>query len=437
MIIPWMTAFGVVLAALLSLEFSTLTYSLRDFSRAKLADYLEKRGRSAWFDRTIAVSDDLIFVTAIGRLLSNILILVGVLHLLTYSGRSEWVQYLLAVLITGLISLFSSVALPHALAQHAGEKFIGSHVRFLHGLRVLLLPATRMMHAIDKAVAHVTGIGAIQEDPTAVAEQEIQEEILSVVHEGEKEGIVDKEERVMIESVIHFRATAVGQVMTARPDIIGLPIGSTLDGVKQLLEESGHSRIPVFEGTLDHIVGILYARDLLKHLGLPPEQFDIRSAMRPAFYVPETKPLRDLLHDFRLQKVHMAIVLDEYGGTAGLVTIEDVLEELVGDISDEHEPHEPAMIKKIDETTFEADARVRLDELNRNLHTNLPEDAGYETLGGFVSNTMGRIPQVGAKFEQPGMRFTILEAEPQKVNRVKIELIPQPAVEEHQAPAAT
>src|SRR5207245_2820538 len=114
-------------------------------------------------------------------------------------------------------------------------------------------------------------------------------------------------------------------------------------------EESGHSRLPVYEGDLDHIQGMLYARDLLHHLGLPPEKFNIRSAMRPAFYVPEIKPLRDLLRDFRQQKIHIAIVLDEYGGTAGLVTIEDVLEELVGEMRDEHEPVEPALLKRMDE----------------------------------------------------------------------------------------
>src|SRR5581483_5798662 len=123
--------------------------------------------------------------------------------------------------------------------------------------------------------------------------------------------------------------------------------------------------IPVYDGTLDHIVGILYARDLIKYVGEPPELFDIRGPMRPAFYVPETKPVRDLLSDFRLQKVHLAIVLDEYGGTTGLVTIEDIFEQLVGDISDEHEAAEPALLKRINDLSWEADARVPIDEINR------------------------------------------------------------------------
>jgi len=189
----------------------------------------------------------------------------------------------------------------------------------------------------------------------------------------------------------------------------------------------------VYEGNLDHIVGVLYARDLLKHLGEPPERFDIRSAMRPAFFVPATKPLRDLLHDFRVQKVHIAIVLDEYGGTAGLITIEDVLEELVGEISDEHEPIEPSMFKRLDDRTADVDARMYIGDVNRLLGLNLPDDAGYETLGGFISVQMGRIPPEGATFEHEGTRYTITSAEPQKVNRVKIEL---PAPKSATTPAA-
>jgi len=274
------------------------------------------------------------------------------------------------------------------------------------------------MHAIDGVVRTAAGANGEQEA------DEIEQEILSVVEEGEKEGVVDEEEREMIESVIEFRDTQVGQIMSARPEIVGLELKSSLNEVKQTLEESGHSRIPVYDGTLDHIVGILYARDLLKHLGLPPDRFDIRSAIRPAIYVPETKPLRDLLNDFRLQKVHIAIVLDEYGGTAGLVTIEDILEELVGDISDEHEPAEPAMLHKIDDHHWDVDARIYLDELNRQVGLSIPEDQGYDTLGGFISTTLGRIPAAGTLFEHANVKYTILSAEPQKVNRVKVELVP-------------
>ena len=154
----WITIGAVTAAALLSLLFSTLTYSLRDFSRAKLEDYLQRHGKSEWFEKTVRLTDDLTIVTAIGRLVANLLILVGVLHFLTQYAWSEWLRYLVAVVVTGLITLFSSVAVPHALSQHAGEKIIGLHVRTLHRLRSVLQPAIRLMHAIDRSIAVVLGV---------------------------------------------------------------------------------------------------------------------------------------------------------------------------------------------------------------------------------------------------------------------------------------
>jgi len=149
--------------------------------------------------------------------------------------------------------------------------------------------------------------------------------------------------------------------------------------------------------------------------------------MRPAIFVPETKRLRDLLADFRLQKVQMAVVLDEYGSTAGVVSIEDILEELVGEIGDEHEPVEPPMFKKLDDRTAEADGRIDIEQLNRLLGLTLPEDAGYDTLAGYLLAALARIPEKGTVHEQDAVRFTVLDAEPQRVKRVKIELLPHPA----------
>jgi putative hemolysin len=279
----------------------------------------------------------------------------------------------------------------------------------------------KLLHLVDRLILRMVG------NKSEPAPEQIEKDILSVVEDGEKEGVVDTQERKMIESVIEFRDARAGQVMTPRPEVVGIELGASLEEVKHTLDESGHSRLPVYDGTIDHIVGILYARDLLKHLGLPPEQFDMRSAMRPAIFIPETKPLRDLLRDFRIQKVHIAIVLDEYGGTAGLVTIEDILEELVGEISDEHPAHDTPMIKKVGENVYEVDAMLDIDQINRTVGLSLPEDAGYETLGGFVSVMLGRIPQKGTTFEHSGVRYTILDAEPQRVKRLKIELLPQVA----------
>lgn len=418
-----LTIASAAIAAIGSLYFTTLTYALRELSRARLAAYFDKVGDDHWLDATMDRREDLILVTAFGRMLCNTLLLVAILLSFQHTGWGLWQHYTAAVIVAGIVTLICSVALPNALARYNGAAIVGRSARMLHLMRAMFAPITAFMKAIDGIVKRASGANDNAEP------EQIEQEILSAVEEGQKEGIVGKQERDMIESVISFRDTTAGQIMSARPEVVGIEQGATLDQVKQMLEESGHSRLPVYKGSLDQIVGILYARDLLKHLGLPADKFDIKSAMRPAFYVQETKPLRDLLNDFRLQKVHLAVVLDEYGGTAGLVTIEDILEELVGDISDEHEPSEPAMIKRLDDHTWEADARVYIDEVNRVVGTALPEDAGYDTLGGFISTAMGRIPEVGATFENENVKYTIIDAEPQKVNRVKIEFAMQPAGE--------
>jgi CBS domain containing-hemolysin-like protein len=423
----WLIIFLTLAWALLSLFFSTLTYSLREFSRSRLDEQLERRGKGEYLNPTVEHSSDLVFVTAFLRLLSNMGVLLSILSLFQKLGYPGWAQYFLAVLLTGGITLFLSVAVPHAVAAHAAEPLIASFVGLLHALRRALSPITKLMHATDKVVAKATtNSPAGNETASEKMESDIEQEILSVVEEGEKEGVVDEQEREMIERVIAFHDTQVGQIMTPRPEIFAIELHGDLDRVKEVIAESGHSRIPVYDGTLDHVAGILYARDLTRLVGESAAKFDLRASLRPPLFVPETKLLRDLLRDFTLHKVHIAIVSDEYGGTSGLITIEDIFEELVGEISDEHEPEEPAMLKRIDDQTVEADGRVPIEELNRVLGLNLPEEAGYETLAGFVSTTVGRIPEPGATFEYEGTRYVVVDAEPQRVNRVRIEMAPQP-----------
>ncbi len=410
---------AAIASCVASLMFSTLTYSLRGLGRARLEDELARRGMQCWYDVTIVRLDDLIFVTAFLRLVSNMLILIFVLHLFHGSTLSPWLQYTFALLITAVLAMVFSVTIPHASANHYGESLIARSMRLLHGLRLVFKPVLGLMHVSDRLVRSAAG-GKGERSHDSI-ESEVEQEILSVVEEGAEQGVVDPSEKEMIESVIEFHDRRVAEVMTPRTEIIGLALGAPMQLVKQTIEESGHSRLPVYEGTIDHIVGVLYARDLLKQVGEPPEKFDIRDAMRPVLYVPDSKPLRDLLKTFRDKKVHMAIVLDEYGGTAGLATIEDVLEQLVGEISDEHEPIEPALFRRISESSAEVDAQIEIDQLNRLLGVSLPEDDNYDTLGGFITTTLGRIPARSETFEQAGARFTVLDAEPMRVNRVRID----------------
>jgi putative hemolysin len=405
----------IVLISFLSGLISTLTYSLRDFSRPRLADLLARRKREDLFEKTVAHASELAFLTALFRLLLNIAILVCCIELFRGRGYERWLEYAMAAGLAAVLSILTSVTLPHALAMHVAEPVISLFAGPLLALRVICRPLTAMLHVTERAVRRASSVT----ESHAHSNEELQSEILAAVEEGEKEGLVDAAERQMIQSVIQFGDATAGQVMTTRPAIVALPCDSPVEIVRQTIIDSGHSRIPLYEGSLDHVIGVLYARDLIKFVCDERHEFHARQLARPAFFVPTTKSLQDLLNDFRLQKVHMAIVLDEYGGTAGLITIEDVLEELVGDISDEHEPTGPATFTRIDDHTAEADAMIHIEEFNRLFGSNLPEDDGYDTLGGFVSTSKGVVPSKGRSFEHENITFTVIDAEPQRVKRIK------------------
>ena len=227
----------------------------------------------------------------------------------------------------------------------------------------------------------------------------------------------------MIESVMHFRETQVGEIMTPRTEIVALPASATLIEAKDIITRNGHSRIPVYDESLDDIQGVLYAKDLLTVDDTDP--FDPRELMRKVPFIPETKRITDLLQEMREKKVHVAIVLDEYGGTAGLVTMEDIVEEIVGEIPDEYEPPEPEPMRRIDEHTLDIDARVHIDELNDELSVELPDDEDYDTVGGFLFSQMGKIPATGEEYRYQNLRFHVLDAEERKINRLRVSVLPQ------------
>jgi CBS domain containing-hemolysin-like protein len=409
---------------LITLLVSALTYALRDLSKVRLAEELGKRAKDHWYEPTLDHAKDLSFITGALRMFCNLLVLLALIDLFrNLRGTSEpdgW-EYLCAVIVASIILVLTSLALPRAIATHMGEELIARFVVQIHGLRTLFSPVTALMHFSERLVVRTRP----RVQTALQAESLAEEEILDAVSEGEDAGVVDDRQRALIERVMEFRSATVDDVMTTRKDIVALSIEAPLGEILKLIERSGHSRVPIYSGTIDKIVGVLYARDLLRHLDGLKESFDIRSMLRLPLYVPRTKPLRDLLQDFRLQKIHIAIVLDEYGGTAGLITIEDVIEQLVGEISDEHEPLEPTMYKRLDDNRAECDARIQIEDLNRLLGMDLPEDEEYETLAGFVTKTLDRIPSAGATFEANGARFTILESEPSRVVRVRIDLLNQ------------
>jgi len=209
--------------------------------------------------------------------------------------------------------------------------------------------------------------------------------------------------------------------MTPRTDIVAVEVNCDLQTILETINTAGHTRVPVYKDNIDNIVGLIYAKDLLTEIGKNPADFKLRGKMREAYFVPETKPLRVLLHEFQNQKQHIAIVLDEYGGTAGIVTLEDILEELVGEITDEYEKTLPEPIKRIDQNTIEIDARTYVDDLNDQFELNLPEDEDYDTIGGFVFSCLGYVPKTGESFDYENLKFTITSAEARRIKHIRIQ----------------
>jgi putative hemolysin len=256
---------------------------------------------------------------------------------------------------------------------------------------------------------------------------DVAEEVRSLALQSEQEGLIEESEKRMIEGVVSLPDVPVTRIMTPRTLMVALNATATVGQAYEVLLEKGLSRVPVYEETLDNVVGLLFAKDLLKVCSAgQADTTPVRSLMREAHFIPETKLVSQLLQEMRGHKVHMAIVLDEYGGTAGLVTHQDILEEIVGEIRDEFDRDLASPIKRVNDTTIEADALTRVDRVNALLRTKLPECDDYETVSGLLMYHLGRIPAAGERFDHGNLRVTVLEGSPRRPQRVRIEVRPRP-----------
>ncbi len=238
---------------------------------------------------------------------------------------------------------------------------------------------------------------------------------------GEAHGTIQEDERELIHSIVEFGETMVREIMVSRLDVVALSSEATLSDAIAMIRTSGHSRIPMYAGHLDNILGIVYAKDILRFLAHDPrpEQMDWAKLVRTPIFVPLSKNLDDLLTDFQTRKTHIALVVDEYGGTAGLVTLEDVLEEIVGEIQDEHDEQEDSLVEELDDGTYRVDARIDLDDLNDYLEMNLDTASfDFETLGGLVYAVGGSIPEEGDEIEFQNIRLRVETVENNRIGQV-------------------
>ena len=252
-------------------------------------------------------------------------------------------------------------------------------------------------------------------DTTEKLEHEIQE----LLEEGEEHGLITVHEERLINSICDFRGTIASEIMTPSAEMVSAEQGTSIPELIRLINDEGYTRIPIYQGNTDYIIGILHAKDLLRICaGESQGEVDLKGFLNPAAFIPETKPITELLREFQSKKTHMAIVVDEFGGVRGLVTLEDVIEEIVGEIDDEHDVEE-SELRIVDERTVIVDAKIDIEEVEAHFRLSLPEGP-FESVGGFIIHRLGKVPLAGIVVQEGNLAFKVLSADQRRVKTVRI-----------------
>ncbi|MGH7163441.1 MAG: hemolysin family protein [Planctomycetota bacterium] len=407
------TLFAVAAAALVAaFLFSLFENALVHYSMARLMADAKRRGVEEAIQKALDDEEETAFASKVGRGICQTVGIACFAVGLVESRPSELAAIGVAVAVA-LGFLVFNVAAPYLLGSRAGHSLLlRALIPYRHAI-FFLRPLSALLH---RSAARLVRAGEEPPDRSA----EITDEILSAVEEGGREGVLGDSERRMITGVIDLREVTADQIMTPRTEMVCIRADASVREALAAAAERGLSRLPVYRSTPDEILGVLYVKDLIPYvLGKEPPP-PIERVMRRAFLIPQSKSVRELLHEMKARQVHLAVVVDEYGGTAGVVTIEDILEEIVGEIADEHEVKEPEDVVKLHDDAATVDGRTHIDELNSALDIELPEGEEYDTVGGLLLNRMGYVPSPGEQIDLLGVRFTVLEADARRVNRVKV-----------------
>jgi len=387
-------------------------------SRIRVRYLAEKKERNAEkLERLIKDPD---------RFLPPLLLMVLTVQL-TAASLATWVTTRLShnagvgvavgtAVITAMMFIFGEL-IPKAAASHDSEKIALRVSRPIAFLSILLRPVAILFELVAAGFLKLFGKEKLNGEMIVRDEGEI----LTMVTAAEEHDVIEEEEKEMIHSVFEFGDTVVREVMVPRPDMITLPADATMEDAIGLTMEHGFSRIPVYKENLDDIVGVLYAKDLIKRLNKAEPGQRVGKMVRQAYFIPETKRLGELLRELQKLKVHMAIVVDEYGTVVGLVTIEDLLEEIVGEIFDEFD-HEVKLVEQVAQKRFKVDARVNMDDLKELLGFELPHEE-VDTVGGLVFKVMGKVPVPGEAFVYNGVAFKVEKVRNNRISKVMMEII--------------
>lgn len=406
---------------LLSGFFSVSEAVLFSFDEIGLRDYRKVNKITGGYIQILLEYPRRLLVTIqVGNTLSNSLAVISGLLLAPELTLIAGISYTVAVILIFFLLILFILVVGEIIPKLLGNKYLVTFAKLtaipLYWIGIILYPIT-------KVLSDLLGIfySKIKTDryPTALQSTELSELTELSVEKGE----IEEEEHELIQGIVDFKNISVREIMTPRVDIISVSVTDNIDDLTKIISESGFSRIPLYKESIDNIVGIIYAKDLLPYL----KNVDMRKTLslskisREAMFVPETKPIKDLLHEFQEKKMHIGIVVDEYGGTAGLISLEDILEEIVGDIRDEYD-REEKQILKLSDNSYLLQGRVQIDELNELLgedFSSAHED--YDTVGGFIFNHAGNIPRQGFHFVHNNYKFTVKEVVNKRINKVLVE----------------
>lgn len=338
----------------------------------------------------------------------------------TVIAQSMFASYAISAatfFITVALIIFGEVT-PKTFARHNAEKVAPVGMLLMLPFYVTLMPITRVLTKFSTRLVKLIGGKPSTNGPFAT-----EEDIAYLIKLGNQEGVLTRNEGNLLQSVIDFRDTVAKESMVPRTEICSFDVHATLDEVRARVKTEGHTRWPVYEGNIDNIVGLFHTKDLLRTLDatIDPKTFSLRDFLRPAKFVPDMMKIGNLLKEFQAGKAHLAIVVDEYGGTAGIISLEDVLEEIVGDIRDEYDDEEQERtVHQIDANNYLVDGKENIFELGKLLDVSFPESDGFDSLGGFLIAHFGRMPKVGHKITFEDCTFAIKKADEKRIMQVHI-----------------
>jgi putative hemolysin len=413
----WLQLILLVVMLILCTLASASETALTSVSRIKLKNLVEEGDKkAAQIEQLLAHPNTFLSTILIVNSVATI-VASSMATVLSLKFSESWGELISTLLLSLVVLIFCEIT-PKTAAVQNPLRWARVLVGPVRAAAWLLRPVVWALSAITTALARLLGGRAVLHGPFVT-----EEELRLLVTVGEEEGVLEEEETEMIHSIFEFADTPVRDVMIPRIDVIALESHITVDQAVDLALQGGFSRIPVYEGTIDNIIGVLYTKDMLKHLREKHSAQPIRNLVRPAYFVPETKKLDDLLREIRQKRVHLVIVIDEYGSVAGLVTIEDLVEEIVGDIQDEYD-HEETLYEQVKEHEYIFSAKISIDEFNDIMDTRL-ENVDYDTLGGFLYAQLDKIPVVGDTIVFEHHRFTVLTARSRRITKVQVERLPK------------